>query len=56
VSALLLVQLAVGTHSFASIFSEVRAMQAIHKQGVPVPEILGYCEDAEMIGTPFYVR
>lgn len=34
---------------------EFRVMQALQGSGVPVPRMLGLCEDASLIGTPFYV-
>lgn len=30
-------------------------MRALQDTGVPVPRMLGFCETAEIIGTPFYV-
>jgi aminoglycoside phosphotransferase (APT) family kinase protein len=34
---------------------EHRVMQALEKSGVPVPKMLLLCEDATIIGTPFFV-
>jgi len=34
---------------------EYRMLRALHPLGVPVPEPVGYCEDAAKIGVPFYV-
>jgi aminoglycoside phosphotransferase (APT) family kinase protein len=34
---------------------EYRVMKALAGTGVPVPEALGMCEDATVIGTPFFV-
>src|SRR3954470_13005649 len=34
---------------------EFRVIGALHAQGFPVPALLLYCEDAAVIGTPFYV-
>jgi len=34
---------------------EYHVMRALQDTGVPVPEMLGFCEDAEVVGTPFYV-
>ena len=30
-------------------------MEALSKNGVPIPEMLGLCEDCDIIGTPFYL-
>ena len=30
-------------------------MDALKKQGVPIPEMVGLCEDSSVIGTPFYI-
>ena len=30
-------------------------MEALSKNGVPIPEMLGLCEDCNIIGTPFYL-
>lgn len=38
-----------------AIDREFRVMKALANTGVPVPRMLGYCEDAGLIGTPFYV-
>jgi aminoglycoside phosphotransferase (APT) family kinase protein len=34
---------------------EYRVMKALGPTGVPVPQALGLCEDASVIGTPFFV-
>lgn len=34
---------------------EYRVMKALALTPVPVPEMLAYCEDASVIGTPFYI-
>jgi aminoglycoside phosphotransferase (APT) family kinase protein len=34
---------------------EYRVLKALHPTDVPVPEPFWYCEDREIIGTPFYV-
>ena len=34
---------------------EARVMSALGRQGYPVPRVHGLCEDAEVIGTPFFV-
>ena len=34
---------------------EYRVMRALEGTGVPVPRMLGLCEDASVIGTPFFV-
>jgi aminoglycoside phosphotransferase (APT) family kinase protein len=34
---------------------EYHVMRALQDTGVPVPQMLGFCEDAEVVGTPFYV-
>ena len=34
---------------------EQRVMKALHGSPVPVPEVPVFCEDASVIGTPFYV-
>lgn len=34
---------------------EYRAMKSVGPHGVPVPKMLGLCEDDSVIGTPFYV-
>lgn len=38
-----------------AIDREYRVMQALQGTEVPVPRMLGYCEDASLLGTPFYV-
>ena len=30
-------------------------MEALKKNGVPIPEMLGLCENCDIIGTPFYL-
>ena len=30
-------------------------MEALKKNGVPIPEMLGLCENCDVIGTPFYL-
>ena len=30
-------------------------MDALKKQSVPIPEMVGLCEDSSVIGTPFYI-
>src|SRR4051812_45042078 len=34
---------------------EYRYLAALRATDVPVPEVLGFCDDAEVIGAPFYV-
>lgn len=34
---------------------EVRVVTALDGTGVPVPPVIGYCEDPEVTGAPFYV-
>jgi aminoglycoside phosphotransferase (APT) family kinase protein len=34
---------------------EARLLSALRPHGTPVPEVLGICEDTEVIGAPFYV-
>lgn len=34
---------------------EYRIMRALADSGVPVPEMLNYCDDPSVIGTPFYL-
>jgi aminoglycoside phosphotransferase (APT) family kinase protein len=34
---------------------EFRVMTALADSGVPVPRLRGYCEDPDVIGTPFYL-
>lgn len=34
---------------------ECRILQALEDEAVPVPEVLHYCDEDEVIGTPFYV-
>lgn len=41
-----------GAHA---IDREYRVLQALAPTGVPVPRPVLYCEDAEVIGTPFYL-
>ncbi len=38
-----------------AIDREYRVMRALQDTGVPVPRMLHYCEDAGLLGTPFYV-
>jgi aminoglycoside phosphotransferase (APT) family kinase protein len=38
-----------------AIDREYRVMSALRGTGVPVPEMLVYCEDAGILGTPFYL-
>jgi aminoglycoside phosphotransferase (APT) family kinase protein len=38
-----------------AIDREYRVMHALRDSGVPVPRMAGYCEDASLLGTPFYV-
>ena len=38
-----------------AIDREYRVMKALGDSPVPVPRMLAYCEDAELLGTPFYV-
>lgn len=38
-----------------AIDREFRVMQALGGSGVPVPEVLHFCADAGVIGTPFYL-
>jgi len=38
-----------------AIDREYRVMKALQATAVPVPEMLHYCEDATLMGTPFYV-
>lgn len=38
-----------------AIDREYRVMGALQGTGVPVPRMLAYCEDANIVGTPFYV-
>ena len=34
---------------------EFRVISALHRQNFPVPEPIVYCEDADVVGTPFFV-
>lgn len=34
---------------------EFRVIAALHAQGFPVPEPVVYCDDADVVGTPFFV-
>jgi len=34
---------------------EFRVISALHTQGFPVPEPVVYCDDADVVGTPFFV-
>lgn len=45
-------QLLAGAHA---VDREYRVMKALQGSGVPVPQMLDYCEDREVLGTPFYV-
>jgi acyl-CoA dehydrogenase len=38
-----------------AIDREYRVMKALSGTNVPVPRMLAYCEDPELLGTPFYV-
>lgn len=38
-----------------AIDREYRVMRALQGTGVPVPRMLAYCEDASIVGTPFYL-
>lgn len=38
-----------------AIDREFRVMTALADSGVPVPRLRGYCEDPDVIGTPFYL-
>jgi aminoglycoside phosphotransferase (APT) family kinase protein len=38
-----------------AIDREYRVMKALQDSAVPVPRMLGYCEDASLLGTAFYV-
>ncbi|WP_343116254.1 phosphotransferase family protein [Ostreiculturibacter nitratireducens] len=38
-----------------AIDREFRVMRALGGTGVPVPEVVLYCDDREVIGTPFYL-
>src|SRR6266853_463878 len=38
-----------------AIDREFRLIGALHAQGFPVPQPLLYCDDASVIGTPFYL-
>jgi aminoglycoside phosphotransferase (APT) family kinase protein len=38
-----------------AIDREYRVMRALQGSDVPVPRMLAYCEDAQIVGTPFYV-
>jgi aminoglycoside phosphotransferase (APT) family kinase protein len=38
-----------------AIDREYRVMHSLRDTDVPVPRMLGYCEDASLLGTPFYV-
>lgn len=35
---------------------EVQVLRALRPTEVPVPDVLGFCQDSAVIGTPFYVR
>ena len=34
---------------------EYEVLNALQSSGVPVPQIFGLCQDASIIGTPFYI-
>lgn len=38
-----------------AIDREYRVLGALKQTGVPVPEVLHYCEDRSVVGTPFYL-
>ena len=38
-----------------AIDREYRVMSALEGSDVPVPRMLGYCDDTSIVGTPFYV-
>ncbi|GJG96690.1 phosphotransferase family protein [Cupriavidus pauculus] len=38
-----------------AIDREYRVMQALANSGVPVPRMVAWCEDADVVGTPFYL-
>jgi aminoglycoside phosphotransferase (APT) family kinase protein len=38
-----------------AIDREYRVMSALQGSGVPVPPVLAYCDDATLLGTPFYL-
>lgn len=38
-----------------AIDREYRVLAALSAKAVPIPQILGYCADANVIGTPFYL-
>ena len=38
-----------------AIDREYRVMQALQDSAVPVPRMLGYCDDPSLLGTPFYL-
>jgi acyl-CoA dehydrogenase len=38
-----------------AIDREYRVMRALQETDVPVPRMLAYCDDASIVGTPFYV-
>lgn len=38
-----------------AIDREYRVMGALRDTGVPVPRMLAYCEDSDLLGTPFYL-
>lgn len=38
-----------------AIDREYRVMKALQDSAVPVPRMLGYCEDPSLLGTPFYL-
>jgi aminoglycoside phosphotransferase (APT) family kinase protein len=42
-------------HSAHAVDREFRVISALYRQNFPVPEPIVYCEDAEVVGTPFFV-
>lgn len=42
-------------HSAHAIEREFKVMDALHRVGFPVPRVYHLCEDASIIGTPFYL-
>ncbi|WP_334151672.1 phosphotransferase family protein [Hyphomicrobium sp.] len=38
-----------------AIDREYRVMSALESSAVPVPRMLGYCDEVEILGTPFYI-
>ena len=37
------------------VLREATVLTALRRQGFPVPQVFGVCEDADVIGSPFYV-